>query len=354
MSNKLTSEQICLPSDPSKFDFKTTEELEPHSRIIGQPRGIKAINFGVSVDSPGYNIFVMGESGTGRTTAIKRFIEEHATTLPVPDDWVYVNNFVKPHFPIALCLPPGKGKALKDALDQFIEQLQGAIPRAFDSDPYREEIHKIEAAMTATRDQELSALNDRVSEQGGALIAVAEGLQIIPAADGKPLTPEQFAALPQDEQDSWKKTSRALEHQLEDTLRSLRDHETKVQKKLQDLVRKVASSVVELSLEPISQLFAKSEEVLEYLEHLKTDIIDNVLLFHHDEKSDVAKIPAEVRFRRYKVNVIIDHSGDKGAPVVVENNPTVLRLLGRVEHEAGFGGAISTDFTMIRGSEPGI
>jgi lon-related putative ATP-dependent protease len=349
MSNKLSSEQICLPSDPSKFDFKTTEELEPHSRIIGQPRGIKAINFGVSVDSPGYNIFIMGASGTGRTTAIKRFIEEHATTLPTPDDWVYVNNFIKPHFPIALCLPPGKGKALKDALDQLIEQLQNAIPRAFDSDAYRDEIHQIEETISTTRDQDLSALNERVSEQGGALIAVAEGLQIIPAAEGKPLTPEQFAALPQEEQDAWREKSRVLEHQLEETLRSLRDHESKAQEKLQELVRKVASSVVELSLEPINQLFAKSEEVLQYLEHLKTDIIDNVLLFHHDEKSEVAKIPAEIRFRRYKVNVIIDHSGDSGAPVVVENNPTVLRLLGRVEHEAGFGGAISTDFTMIRG-----
>lgn len=349
MSNKLTSAQICLPSDPSKFKFKTTEEIEPHSRIIGQPRGIQAINFGVRVDSPGYNIFVMGESGTGRTTAIKRFIEEHATTLPVPDDWVYVNNFLKPHFPIALRLPAGKGKALKDSLDQFIEQLQGAIPRAFDSDAYRDEIRKIEESVSSTRDQELNGLHEQVREAGGALIAVAEGLQIIPASDGKPLKPEEFAALPQEAQDSWRETSRGLEHQLEETLRRLRDHESKAQEKLQELVRKVASSVVELSLEPTSLLFAESEEVLHYLEHLKVDIIDNVILFHHDEKSDVAKIPPEVRFRRFQVNVIIDHSDDKGAPVVVENNPTVLRLLGRVEHEAGFGGAISTDFTMIRG-----
>jgi lon-related putative ATP-dependent protease len=349
MNHKLTSEQICLPSDPSKFDFETTKELEPHSRIIGQPRGIKAINFGVSVDSPGYNIFVMGESGTGRTTAIKRFIEEKATTLPVPDDWVYVNNFLKPHYPIALRLTPGKGKSLQDTLEQLIEQLQGALPRAFDSDAYRDEIHKLEEKMSTTRDQELNSLQERVREQGGALVAVAEGLQIIPAAEGKPITPEQFAALPQEEQDEWRETSKALEHQLEETLRSLRDHEGVVQEELQELVRKVASSVVELSMEPINQLFAQNEEVLEYLELLKVNIIDNVPLFHHEEKSDVAKIPADIRFRRYKVNVIVDHFRTKGAPVIVENNPTVLRLLGRVEHEAGFGGAISTDFTMIRG-----
>ncbi len=349
MSHRLGAEQICLPSDPGMFRFKTTEELEPHSRIIGQPRGIKAINFGVSVDSPGYNIFVMGESGTGRTTAIKRFIEEKAMSVQVPDDWVYVNNFLKPHFPIALRLTPAKGVILQETLDQLIEQLQGAIPRAFDSDPYRDEIHKIEASMSTTRDQELNALQERVREQGGALIAVAEGLQIIPAAEGQPLTPEQFAATPQEQQDQWRETSRILEHQLEDTLRSLRDLEGQAQEKLQELVRKVASSVVELSMEPANQLFADNEEALEYLRLLKADIIDNVPLFHHDEKSDVTKIPPEIRYRRYRVNVIVDHGGRKGAPVIVENNPTDLRLLGRVEHEVGFGGAISTDFTMIRG-----
>jgi lon-related putative ATP-dependent protease len=349
MDLRLTSEQICLPSDPNKFDFETTEELEPHSKIIGQPRGIKAINFGVSADSPGYNIFVMGESGTGRTTAIKRFIEEKAKSIPAPDDWVYVNNFLKSHFPIALRLDPGKGKALQDALDQLIEQLQAAIPRAFESEAYREEIHQIEENVSTTREQELNTLQERVREQGGALIAVAEGLQIIPAAEGQPLTPEQFAALPQEEQEEWRETSRSLERQLEDTLRRLRDHEGNAQGLLQGLIRKVASSVVHLSFEPVSQLFAKNEAVIEYLGLMKKDIIDNVQLFQHDEKSDIGKIPAEIRFRRYRVNVIVDHSRIKGAPVVVENNPTVSRLLGRVEHEAGFGGAITTDFTMIRG-----
>jgi len=349
MIQKLTAEQICLPSDPARFEFETTAELEPQSKVIGQPRGVKAIDFGINVRSPGYNIFVMGESGTGRTTAIKRFIEERAMNLPVPDDWVYVRNFPKPHYPLALRLPPGMGKTLQNDLEHVIDQLQASIPRAFDSEAYREEVHSLERKFTSTREEELNALQEKVQAKGGALIAVPEGLQIIPAAEGKPLTPEQFSALPKDEQEQWREVSHELEHELEDTMRQVRDLETKAQEMLSGLVRKVGSSVAKLSLEPLKQTFAELDRVSAYLLQVENDIVENVRLFHDDKQSEQGKIPADVKFRRYKVNLLVDHSDRQGAPVIMEGNPTVARLLGRVDHEAGFGGAITTDFTLIRG-----
>ena len=349
MSLKLTAAQICLPSDPSRFEFETTAELEPQSKVIGQPRGVRAIDFGINVRSPGYNIFVMGESGTGRTTAIKRFIEERAMKLPVPDDWVYVRNFLKPQYPIALRLPTGMGKTLQNDLEQVIEQLQISIPRAFDSEAYREEVHTLEQKITSTREGELSALQEKVQAKGGALIAVPEGLQIIPTAEDKPLTPEQFSALPKEEQEQWREVAHELEHELEATMRQLRDYEAKAQEMLAGLVRKVGSSVVKLSFEPLNKTFAELDSAISYLLQVENDIIENVRLFHEDEKTELGKMPAEVKFRRYNVNLIVDHSDRQGAPVIMEGNPTVARLLGRVDHEAGFGGAITTDFTLIRG-----
>jgi predicted ATP-dependent protease len=349
MTLELKSEALCLPSDPDQFEFETTAELEPQYRIIGQPRGVKAIEFGIRVPSPGYNIFVMGESGTGRTTAIERFIEELAKTLPVPDDWVYVHNFDKPQYPIALRLPSGRGTELRSDLENLLERLLTVIPRAFDSEAYREEVHKLEQDVSATRDDELNQLQEKVREKGGALIAVPEGLQIIPAKDEKALSPEQFAAMPPDEQDQWREVSHELDHELEETMHRLRDFEGQARESLQDLVRKVASSVVLLALEPLKQNYQAQDEVVDYLQHVQEDIIEHVAFFQEEPPSEAGNIPPEIKFRRYQVNVMVDHSKSVGAPVILENNPTVLRLLGRVEHEAGFGGAISTDFTLIRG-----
>ncbi|NIM95524.1 MAG: AAA family ATPase [Anaerolineales bacterium] len=349
MTVKLSAEQICRPSDSSKFDFETTSELQPQTKIIGQPRGTSAIDFGINIDSPGYNIFVMGESGTGRMTAIRRFIEGRAALHPVPPDWVYVHNFSQPQFPIAIELPPGIGRSLRDQVEQLIDELQKDIPRAFASEAYRDEVHAIEQSVNTERDSELSELQAKVRDAGGALIIAPEGPQIIPAKEGKPLTPEQFTALPKDEKEKWRAVARDLERELENSLRRLREHEGEARNSIQDLVRKVANSVVSVAFEPIKEIHADHEELCNYLSAMEEDIVENVQFFLEKEREEGGARPSELRFRRYKVNVIIDHHQSEGAPVVVENNPTVSRLLGRVEHEAGFGGAVSTDFTLIRG-----
>lgn len=348
MDLELTSDQLCLPGDTESFEFESTAALEPHSRIIGQPRGVRAIEFGIRVPSPGYNIFVMGESGTGRTTAIERFIKERAAVLPVSHDWVYVHNFVKPRYPNAIRLPPGKGTELRLDLENLLERLQSAIPQAFDSEAYREEMRGLEDQVSSAREEALEQLQVKVGAEGGSLIAVPEGLRIIPAPEGKPLSPDQFAALPPEKQEQWRKVSGELDRELEDTMRLLRDAEGDARKALHELVRKVASSVVVLAMEPVLKKYTPLDEAVGYLEQVQNDIIENVGFFYEEEADEGSKIPPEIKFRRYQVNVIVDHSKSVGAPVVLENNPTELRLLGRVEHEAGFGGATSTDFTLIR------
>ena len=346
----LSLSQLCRPCDPSGFQFETTAELQPKTHIIGQPRGTQAIEFGIRVESPGYNIYIMGETGTGRTTAIERFLEGCANEDPIPSDWAYVHNFSEPHKPIALCLPPGRGLELRKSMKQLIEHLKDALPRAFDTDDFREAANAIRFNLDQTRTEQLAAIQRKASEAHAALLTTPEGLQIVPTKDGQPLTPQDFAKLSDQEREGWRKIAEELEKELQRTMEQVRKLETEAQRAMQALVRNVASVVVNASIQATIEGFKDEQETVEYWHSVRNDILDHVALFRPEEEVEESeRIPAALRFRRYEVNIIVDHSQSKGAPVVVEHNPTIPRLLGRVEHESRFGGAIMTDFTLIRG-----
>ncbi len=135
MVTPIAPDKLRRSYDASNLKLRTTAELEPATNIIGQPRGVQAIDFGISMKSPGYNIYVLGESGTGRTTAIQQFIASRQTSDPIPPDWVYINNFQEPHKPIAIRLPSGEACRLRDALHQLIRQLKNEIARPSTTSP---------------------------------------------------------------------------------------------------------------------------------------------------------------------------------------------------------------------------
>lgn len=347
----LRVDQLNRPCDPGSFRFETTAELQPEDRIIGQPRGTRAIEFGIRVESPGFNIYVLGESGTGRTTAIERFLEGCARDEPVPPDWVYVYNFLDPHKPKAVKLAPGKGGELRDDMDRLVGQLRTAIPRAFDTEDFREAVHRVEGELGRKRDEEFSALQTRASQANAALLTSPEGMQVIPTREGQPLTPQAFAALPEEEREAWRERAHVLEHDLETTLDRVRKMEAEAQASLHSLARNVAGTVVKAAMEEVQGRYPEHVEVQAHLDAVRGDILENLELFRSEgeEAEDLRQTQVGIRLRRYQVNVIVDHQRQQGAPVMAENNPTVWRLLGRVEHEARFGGAVVTDFTLLRG-----
>lgn len=350
MASELKVDQLKRVCDPKRFKFETTAELESHTRIIGQPRGTLAIEFGINVDSPGYNIYVLGESGTGRTTAITRFIEKHAEDDPVPSDWAYVHNFQDPQKPIALKLPSGRGCELRDSLEEAIEKLRSEIPKAFDSQAYRDAVLEVQHGLNEKREELFTDMQNLAVEMGATLLATPEGFRLVPARDGKPLTPEELSQLSEEDQSSWKEVSQSLEHKLNQTIHEARMLESGAQEKVDDLIRRVASSVVDVIINEIRDSFKEIEDVQEYLDQIYDDVLDNAKLFQADSKSgevDAGK-PGAVHLRRYQVNVIVDHKLSKGAPVLLEHNPSIPGLLGRVEHEVRHGGAIVTDFTLLR------
>ena len=243
MPATLLPEQLRRSYDKSNLKLKTTADLKPGTSIIGQPRGVQAIDFGINMKSGGYNIYVLGESGTGRTTAIKQFVESKAGKDPIPPDWVYVNNFAEPHKPIAIQLPPGEGCRLRDALHTLIKQLRTDIARAFDNQAFRDASLEIRHTLEGKRGELFVNLQKKARSMGAVLVSTAEGFRIVPAKNGQPMQPQAIAALTEEEQATWKETNHALEHELNEVVHQARKIEIGAQNELDDLKQRVASSV---------------------------------------------------------------------------------------------------------------
>ena len=350
MPSTLPPDKLRRSYDKSNLKFKSTADLEPATNIIGQPRGVQAIEFGIHMKSTGYNIYVLGEAGTGRTTAIRQFVEGKASKDPIPPDWVYVNNFLQFHKPLAIQLPPGDGCRLRDSLKSTVKQLQTGIARAFDNQAFRDAALEIRHDLERKREQLFVELQGQASSAGAMLLNSPEGFRIVPARDGQPLPSEAIAALSEEEQDQWKTIHHDLQHQLNEVVHQARKMEAEAQSELEELERRVASSIVDVVLEELKETFSDHEKVTAYLDQVHQDILDNVDLFRAEEDGEEGEvqIPASEEFRRYQVNVLVDHKQTDRAPVIVEYNPTASRLLGRVEHEARYGGAVETDFTLVR------
>jgi len=335
--------------DPAAFSFETTATLTFGPEIIGQPRGTRAIEFGIDIDSAGYNIFVLGEEGTGRTTAIDRFLRERAANKPVPQDWVYVNNFSEPHKPRALNLPAGLGVVLRGDMAVLVDHLRLSLPQAFDQDAYLQACHNTQYKFEAERDSIFSSLESRAAKENIGLARAPQGWGLFPVRDGRPLTSEAFQALSEDERVAFDVSRRALERELESAVRAVRDLEKRAKDERRTLDQEVAASVVDHEFEELKAKYAAHAEALVYLYEMRLDILEHFADFLPSEESaeDAPGAPRRPNFRKYAVNVAVDHSHTQGAPVIVELNPTFPKLLGRIEHEARFG-SLSTDFTLIK------
>ncbi len=345
----LTPSELCRVCDPAAFSFQTTATLPVGPEIIGQPRGTRAIEFGIDIDSAGYNIFVLGEEGTGRTTAIDRFLRERAANKPVPQDWVYVNNFSEPHKPRALNLPAGLGAVLRDDMAVLVDHLRLSLPQAFEQEAYLQARNKIQYKFEAERDSIFSSLESRAAKENIGVVRAPQGWGLIPVRDGQPLTPEAFQALPEDERQAFDTSRRAVEQELESAVRAARNLEKSAKDERRTLDQEVAASVVDHEFEELKAKYAAHAEALVYLSEARLDILEHIADFSPSEEpaEDAPGAPRRPDFRKYAVNVAVDHHSTRGAPVIVELNPTFPKLLGRVEHEARFG-SLSTDFTLIK------
>ena len=339
-------EQLRRTCRVNHFAFESTAELETISSIIGQPRGTQAIEFGIGIQSHGYNMYVLGDMGTGRTTAIKRFLEEKTRTRPVPPDWVYVNNFGVPHQPRAISLPPGQGAAFQSAIATLLACLEEDLPKAFDTDAYREAGDTLMARFNTRQDAIFNALQMRAAQANFALVSSPSGPMIAPVAEGKVMSPEAFAELPLEQREAMLAQQEGLNDELDDALRELRLLESEMREQLTALNRQVADGAIDHHFAHWRKVYETQAEVLTYLAELRQDVLDHLDDFTPQEPAE-GREPVEIDLSRYEVNLLVDHSRTEGAPVVVEPNPTYHNLIGRVEYDIRFG-VMTTHFTNLK------
>ncbi len=351
MTGELSFEQLYKTCDPGALGGADSSRIPKLNTIVGQERAVRAFRFGLGIKETGFNIYVSGRSGTGRITAIQRFLEEIAATEPTPSDACYVNNFRDPYHPRVLFLPAGQAATFRLDMEKFIGQVAQEIRKAFEGEDY--DAHHDEV-VKRTEDQKrriLEGLNEEALKMGFALQASPAGLLTIPTRNGKPITEEEFVALKPEDKERITQTREKLETTIEAALRRVKGLDKEAGDAIDKLDRDVTLYALRHLLGDIRQKYQGVQPVLSYLDEVQADILENIPDFKAQPEEAPAPLPFAARrqnpLKKYAINVMVDNSERKGAPVVIERNPTYTNLFGKIEQEATFG-ALTTDFTLIR------
>jgi len=351
-SCKLQVNALRWTCDPEQFDFETTSDLPDLLDAVGQERALRSIEFGLGVRETGFNLYISGQTGTGRTSTIRNLLRQRVKDEPTPDDWVYVYNFKDADNPFSLSLPAGKGSELAVDMKELVESFKADIPKALESKEYEALRAEIIEEYQNNNNELFQLLEKECEEKGFALQRTVSGLVIVPQKDGHNFTQEEYEALNDDEREQLEETGKTLTERLNDVLRKVRDNEKATKDALAKADRDLGLSCLGHRLDPLREKYADLEKVLEYLEAVQEDILKNLEDFKPQPPQPQIpglKLPRqEPTFERYEVNLLVDHKETKGAPIVFESNPTYNNLFGRIEHVMQYGGVAVTDFTMIK------
>jgi lon-related putative ATP-dependent protease len=354
MSKHLTPiapDRLFHACDPSQFDFATTEELADAGVIIGQERAMGALRMGLGIPRKGFNVFVMGPSGSGKITAAKESAAREAERRPAPDDWCYVNHFEHPAKPRALRLPAGQGRHLARDMAQLVDELSVSIPATFEGDEFRNRSEEIESETKAREMRAIEELRAEAKQRRISLVETPTGFALAPLdEEGEPLNPERFEKLPGKEQLEIQENVSHLHHRLQKLLRQFPAWRKEAKTKLRRLNQEFAEYAVSHHLDELKERYAHLPAVVEYLQRAEQDIIEHVEDFFPKSDGNAAFLGLMTRqgpLQRYRVNLLVDHGDSRAAPVVDEDLPNHGNLIGRIEHQA-FMGALVTDFGMIK------
>jgi lon-related putative ATP-dependent protease len=350
---ELKPEELSWRLDETTLGFKTTEELEDLKGTVGQQRALRALDFGLGIKSFGYNIYVMGQTGTGKMSTVMRALESKAKKGPGPRDWLYVKDFKNPEAPKVIQMPRGKGCELQTDMEELVERLMKAIPKAFDGEDFENRRHDIYTEHSKTTDAMLDKLNEQAHEKGFSLEKSQKGPILVPLKDdGKLMTQEEFADQEQAVKDAIEKTGNTLQKKLADILRQVRNMEKDLNEELKELTREFGLAAGGHMIDDLREKYNDYPKLREYFDDLKEDVLDHIDDFRQkpDMQAQAMMMMGprpEPSFARYKANLLVNNCKVGGTPVVYEPNPTFPNLFGRIEQKMQFGMAV-TDFTMIK------
>ena len=356
-ATKLSAEQLRHQFDPAQFAFKSTGELPAYEGVIGQERALRAISFGINIKSQGYHMYALGPVGTGKKTIISKYLETLVETKPVPDDWLYVNNFNDNDTPKALRLPAGKGCKFRDDLDQLVEELKTEVPKAFESNEYQKERQENKDRFNKRSKEFFAKLEEKVKKAGFRLLQGPEGIGIVAVIEGEALTAEKMEELEDATLKKIEKGQKELEEEIRKTMRQAQELQKEAKNKMLEIDRRTVAFAIDHFLDDLKEKYRELENVVAFLVEVRAFLLKHVNSFKQLKKMAEASPEQQqfmamlqeqqITFDEYRANLIVDNSSTKGAPVVYEKNPTATNLLGRVEYVGRFG-ALVTNFRMIK------
>jgi predicted ATP-dependent protease len=363
MANKyeIPAEQLAWRCNLSFLPFSCTSEITPLEDFIGQERAIRAIEFGLGVNRPGFNIFVTGLTGTGKTSIIKAFLKKATseriapeTAAVSPADWCYVYNFNDPDRPQALRIRRGWGKILKTDMEQLINNLQRDAKKMFESDEFAHQRQAMVEQLQKKQQEMMEALMEEASRSDFTLRMTPSGIVLLPTKDGKPMQEAEYLALSTAKKKVLDEKRVEIEKKVEDTLREGKKLEREITEKLEAAETEAADYLVRMPLTDLKEKYRDYPRVVAYFESVREHILKNLQRFKGAESASSSMVsilqfgePPTDPFLPYRVNVFVDNSDTQGPPIIVETNPTYHNLFGVIEKKPIVGGYV-TDFTLIK------
>lgn len=350
LKTALRADQLTHIPDLAEIP-SSTKRIKPLNNFLGQDRARASVEAGIALPYSGYNIFAVGTAGLGKRTMIKRLLQQHAKTMPTPDDWVYLNNFKNPRQPIALRFPAGQGVKFQNALQQTWQIILKQLERRFSAESYHNRIERIRQDTGDVQQQALVELTKEGEELDLKLISRNDKHVFVPMQlknnEYHELTQTDLNTLNSKERAEITSNIRYMEKKLERLGLHLGDLEDDARDQVSSLNRDIATQVVTPRVESILNKNKDVKGLDLYLKHYAEDIIDNVELILEQEEDDFTPALFNRVPSRYQANVIVSNKPNSGAPVIFEDFPTHYNLLGHVE-QLTHNGTITTDFTLIR------
>lgn len=357
--NELTPKDLKDICNPNLFKFETTKELvDSNDLIYGQERGIKALEFGTDIDIKGYNLYLEGPSGVGKTMYTKKFLDKKAEKGKVPNDWVYIYNFENPNEPIAVSFPAGQGKVFQNTMENFVKDVRKDIKKTFNNDDFEKEKQIIKQEFEEKRENLLEKLNQKTMIQGFQVKSTENGVYMMPVLDGKTLAEDEFEELDESVKREFEERSSLVQEQIFQALAEIKVIEREADKKIDEWQSNIALMTINVHINSIKANYKRNKKVCTYLDNVKKDILKNINAFlAPDADQKVPPQPAQMQrpeikepWLNYRVNLFIDNSKLEGSPVIMDTNYSYYNIFGGLEYENQYG-ALKTDYMMIK---PGL
>ena len=355
-SNELSYKDLKMICNPDLFQFETTDELEPINTGIGQDRGIKALEFGINVDIKGYNLYLEGPSGVGKTMYTKNYLDKICKKKKTPTDWCYIYNFDDPNEPVAVSLAAGQGKEFKETMDSFIKDIQVDIKNTFNNDDFEKEKALIKNEYEEKRNVLMEKLNKKSEKYGFQVKSAQNGIYMMPILDGKTIEQEDFEKLDDSLKQEFEAKSVIVQEHIIQAIGEIKEIEKQTEKRLQEWQSNIALLTVNQHINYIKSKFKRNKKITKFLDNVKKDILKNVNYFLAEPTQEQQPQPSGPRmdlpkpWLNYRVNLFVDNSEQEGAPVIMDSNYAYHNIFGKLEYE-NYYGALKTDYTMLK---PGL